>query len=75
MGLTLHSSLFMAKPGPGVSSEVEPPVPIPNTAVKRLSVDDTGGAVLWENRPMPGPSLLAASDQLSAVSIRYNADG
>ena len=44
--------------GPGVSGEVVPPVPIPNTAVKRLSVDDTGGATLWENRPMPGPSLI-----------------
>ena len=27
---------------PGVSGEVVPPVPIPNTAVKRLSADDTG---------------------------------
>ena len=30
-----------------------PPVPIPNTEVKRLSADDTGGATLWENMPLP----------------------
>ena len=27
--------------GPSDPSEVEPPVPIPNTEVKRLSADDT----------------------------------
>ena len=30
----------------GSWSEVEPPVPIPNTEVKRLSADDTEGATL-----------------------------
>ncbi len=30
----------------GGSSDVDPPVPIPNTEVKRFSADDTGGAVL-----------------------------
>src|SRR5438105_4118147 len=43
--------------GSGVLSEVDPPVPIPNTAVKRLSVDDTRGVALRENRPMPGPKF------------------
>ena len=31
-----------------------PPVPIPNTEVKRLSADDTREATLWENMPLPG---------------------
>ena len=31
---------------PGGQSEVAPPVPIPNTEVKRLSADDTGGGTL-----------------------------
>jgi hypothetical protein len=30
----------------GGQSAVEPPVPIPNTEVKRCSADDTGGASL-----------------------------
>jgi hypothetical protein len=51
--------------GPGVWSEVVPPVPIPNTAVKRLSVDDTGGAAFWENRSMPGSSLHDAIDSVA----------
>ena len=60
---TQHSALTaqLAALGPGVSSGVAPPVPIPNTAVKRPSVDDTGGVALWENRPMPGPSLIQKS--------------
>ncbi len=32
---------------------MEPPVHIPNTEVKRLSADDTRGATLWENMPLP----------------------
>ena len=32
-----------------------PPVPIPNTAVKRSSADDTRVIKPWENRPVPGP--------------------
>ena len=39
---------------PGGPSEAAPPVPIPNTAVKRLSADDTALARVWENRPLPG---------------------
>ena len=30
-----------------------PPVPIPNTEVKRLSADDTAPARMWENRSLP----------------------
>ena len=37
----------------GGLSEVEPPVPIPNTEVKRLSADDTEGATPWENMSLP----------------------
>ena len=38
----------------GGVSEMAPPVPIPNTVVKRLSADDTAWATAWENRPVPG---------------------
>src|SRR3972149_1158344 len=44
---------------PGGWSEAEPPVPIPNTEVKRLSADDTGGAPFWENRALPGRTFRA----------------
>ena len=39
---------------PGGSSEVAPPVPIPNTAVKRFSAYDTALVTEWENRSPPG---------------------
>ena len=39
---------------PGGSSAAAPPVPIPNTEVKRLSADDTALAKVWENRSLPG---------------------
>ena len=38
----------------GGTSETEPPVPFPNTVVKRFSTDDTPLATAWENRPLPG---------------------
>src|SRR6266571_4506445 len=37
----------------GDCSEGETPVPIPNTAVKLFSPDDTVGANPWENRTLP----------------------
>ncbi len=37
----------------GGQSEVEPPVPIPNTAVKHLSADDTEEVAPLENMPLP----------------------
>ena len=47
---------FMGRPnGPGGESGVVPPVPLPNTVVKRSSADDTRVIKPWENRPVPGP--------------------
>ena len=37
----------------GGISERETPVPIPNTAVKTLSADDTTWATAWESRKPP----------------------
>jgi hypothetical protein len=53
-------------PGGGAASGVDPPVPIPNTVVKRSSADDTAWATAWDNRPVPGPSLTLF------CSISYN---
>src|ERR1039458_209299 len=38
----------------GDPSEEDPPVPIPNTAVKLLSPDGTARASVWESRTSPG---------------------
>ena len=38
----------------GDPSEGDPPVPIPNTAVKPLSPDGTARASVWESRKLPG---------------------
>ena len=43
---------------PGGLSEAAPPVPIPNTVVKRLSTDDTAFERVWENRSLPGGFLF-----------------
>ena len=51
--------------GPGGPSGVVPPVPFPNTVVKRPSANDTAWATAWDNRPVPGPSL----DSLSQPAI------
>ena len=44
----------VADVSPGGSSEAAPPVPIPNTVVKRFSAYDTALATEWENRSPPG---------------------
>ena len=45
----------------GGTSEAEPPVPIPNTEVKRFSTYDTALATAWENRPLPGDFFDAST--------------
>src|SRR6266496_6520002 len=47
--------------GPGGASGVVPPVPFPNTVVKRPSANDTAWATAWDNRPVPGPPLTSFS--------------
>ena len=54
---------------PGGSGEVAPPVPIPNTEVKRLSADDTAFARVWENRSPPGGFLF---DLVPLLGIRLD---
>ena len=48
----VHTGL--ADISPGGSSEAAPPVPIPNTVVKRFSAYDTALVTEWENRSPPG---------------------
>ena len=44
----------------GGFSEAAPPVPIPNTVVKRLSAYDTALARVWENWSLPGGFTVAS---------------
>ena len=41
------------EPISGVYCVVDPPVPIPNTVVKRFCGDNTGGTSLWEDSTAP----------------------
>ena len=43
----------------GGSSDAVPPVPIPNTVVKRFSAYDTALVTEWENRSPPGGMSLS----------------
>ena len=52
---------------PGGSSEAAPPVPIPNTVVKRFSAYDTALVTEWENRSPPG-GISSASPLIAAPS-------
>ena len=54
-GLAQLTQLAWRPNGPGGESGVVPPVPMPNTAVKRSSAHDTRVIKPWENRPVPGP--------------------
>src|SRR5688572_29285062 len=50
----------------GGCSERDPPVPIPNTAVKPLSADGTARATVWESRSSPGIDSRKALAQARA---------
>ena len=52
--MALHPIYYSMVRSPGGTSEVDPPVPIPNTEVKRFSADDTALVTVWENRSLPG---------------------
>ena len=52
---------------PGGSSEVDQPVPIPNTVVKRLSAYDTALVTEWENRSPPGIFFARPLSNLSTT--------
>ena len=54
---------YFNKKSLGDFGEVEPPVTISNTEVKRLSADDTVTATFWENKSLPGG--------ISLISIIY----
>jgi hypothetical protein len=58
--LDLHAEVRILVPQliPGGFGGVEPPVPFPNTAVKRPSADDTERAIFWENRSLPGITFV-----------------
>jgi hypothetical protein len=71
----MHASLAWRPIGPGGESGVVPPVPMPNTAVKRSSAHDTGVTKPRENRPVPGPfgrhtSTRALTDSFAGVLFR-----
>src|ERR1035441_7119280 len=80
---TFSPSIFSPK-GPGAfgcrqflgdPSEEDPPVPIPNTAVKLLSPDGTARASVWERRTSPGliQSLPVKREAFSVYATRHAA--
>ena len=56
----------------GVTGDEDPPVPIPNTEVKLISVENTWRVTAWEDRAMPTfiYSSLAQSVEHAAVNRR-----
>ena len=54
----------------GDDSKEDPPVPIPNTEVKLLNVDDTWWATAWESRKLP--ELRARNPNRDRISCIYS---
>ena len=53
MILVLKSILVQFNVKVGVTGDEDPPVPIPNTEVKLISVENTWRVTAWEDRAMP----------------------
>src|SRR3954467_362616 len=66
--LFLHRNLVQVSGDP---SERDPPVPIPNTAVKPLSPDGTARASVWESRKLPGLLLKGSTSDRAFCYFRY----
>jgi hypothetical protein len=54
----------------GGDSEGDPPVPIPNTAVKPFSADDTWGETPWESRSLPD-SIFKSQESFSPAIFLF----
>ena len=59
----------------GGSSGVAPPVPIPNTEVKRPSADDTALVTEWENRSPPESTKNSFDPRVAGVMAREKSAG
>ena len=73
--LTPHSQPHTSQNLPGGPSGVVPPVPIPNTAVKGPSANDTRGATLRENRSPPGRFSCSRQFEAQAPPVLYFSSG
>ena len=56
-----YAFLFNLKKSAGVNGDEVPPVPIPNTEVKLICVEDTWMVTSWENISMPAFFIWAIS--------------
>src|SRR5207248_9937992 len=61
------SNIQRQSPLLGDHSERDPPVPIPNTAVKPLRPDGTARASVWESRKSPASYFLQITASTSTV--------
>ncbi len=61
--------------GLGGAGGVDPPVPFPNTVVKRPSADDTRRAAARDNRPVPGPSPLLNHSSYDGCALDTRVSG
>ena len=51
----------------GVNDDEDPPVPIPNTAVKLIGAEDTWRVTSWENRTVPAQIKATARFDLAVA--------
>ena len=70
--LLYWARLGLLKNESGVNDHEEPPVPIPNTEVKLMSVDNTWLETAWEDRSMPGPFLSKKKPILLVSSLKFS---
>ena len=53
----------------GDDSKEDPPVPMPNTEVKLLNVDDTWWATAWESRKLPEQRNAKDNDRVVIFGV------
>ena len=67
--VSLHQRLGTRKRRSGDDSKEEPPVPMPNTEVKLLNVDDTWWVTAWESRKLPERRMLKITTKVVIFGV------
>ena len=64
----IHSSVNLTNSIVGANGDEDPPVPIPNTEVKLISVENTWRVTAWKDRAVPTQSVIHFESRFFYVS-------
>ena len=74
-GVRNSAFLINLKKSAGVNGDEVPPVPIPNTEVKLISVDDSWMETSWENISTPAFIYSSIAQSVERMTVNHDVTG